>query len=102
MHQGDESEEAIRSLRALVLAGERYRQALSNHVSLGVTETQAVSCLTVHGDPGQNDSQPALVSAAAHLQHSWTALSGRGLRSGIRTQLIDVALWSGSPNAVRR
>lgn len=72
MQQDDATEEAIRSLRALILAGERYRQVLSDYVGLGVTETQAVSYLTVHGDRGQNE-------LAADL----------GLSSGASTGLVD-------------
>jgi hypothetical protein len=41
--KGDPTEDPIRSLRTLVLAGEQYRQALSRSVGLGETETQAVS-----------------------------------------------------------
>lgn len=70
--EGKSSEEAVRSLRALILAGERYRQVISEHVGLGVTETQAVSYLTVHGDRGQNE-------LAADL----------GLSSGASTALVD-------------
>src|SRR3712207_6438591 len=65
-------EDAVRNLRALILAGERYRQVLSEYVGLGVTETQAVSYLTVHGDRGQNE-------LAADL----------GLSSGASTALVD-------------
>ena len=72
MDQSDSREAAVRSLRALILAGERYRQVLSEHVGLGVTETQAISYLTVHGDRGQND-------LAADL----------GLSSGASTALVD-------------
>ena len=72
MEQRDVPEEAIRNLRALILAGERYRQALSEHVGLGVTETQAVSYLTVHGDRGQNELATDL-----------------GLSSGASTALVD-------------
>src|SRR3954454_21534639 len=73
MQEGDEPmEEVILSLRALILAGERYRQILSQHVGLGVTESQAVSYLTVHGDRGQNE-------LAADL----------GLSSGASTALVD-------------
>ena len=72
MPQHDVTEEAVRSLRALILAGERYRQAISDHVGLGITETQAVSYLTVHGDRGQNE-------LAADL----------GLSSGASTALVD-------------
>lgn len=72
MLQHDATDEAVRSLRSLILAGERYRQVLSDHVGLGVTETQAVSYLTVHGDRGQNE-------LAADL----------GLSSGASTALVD-------------
>jgi DNA-binding MarR family transcriptional regulator len=72
MHQPDATEEAIRGLRSLILAGERYRQVLSEHVGLGTTETQAVSYLTVHGARGQNE-------LAADL----------GLSSGASTALVD-------------
>ena len=72
MQQQDGREEAIRSLRSLILAGERYRQVMSNDVGLGVTETQAVSYLTVHGDQGQSD-----------------LAAGLGLSSGASTALVD-------------
>jgi DNA-binding MarR family transcriptional regulator len=65
-------QEAIRSLRALILAGERYRQAVAEESGLGVTETQAISTLTVHGDRGQHE-------LAADL----------GLSSGASTALVD-------------
>lgn len=72
MSQGETMDEAIRSLRALIVAGERYRQVFSTHVALGVTETQALSYLTVHGDRGQNE-------LAADL----------GITSGAATALVD-------------
>ena len=72
MQTSDAAEEAVRNLRALILAGERYRQVLSDYVGLGITETQAVSYLTVHGDRGQNE-------LAADL----------GLSSGASTALVD-------------
>src|SRR3712207_988926 len=68
----DGRDDAVRSLRALILAGERYRQVLSESVGLGVTETQAMSYLVVHGDRGQNE-------LAADL----------GLSSGASTALVD-------------
>ena len=72
MQQHDATEEAVRSLRSLILAGERYRQVMSNYVGLGVTEAQAVSYLTVHGDQGQNE-----------------LAAGLGLSSGASTALVD-------------
>jgi DNA-binding MarR family transcriptional regulator len=72
MARRDATEEAIRSLRSVILAGERYRQVMSEHVGLGVTETQAVSYLIVHGDQGQNE-----------------LAAGLGLSSGASTALVD-------------
>ena len=72
MQQENPIDEAVRSLRALILAGERYRQAISAYAGLGTTETQAISYLTVHGDRGQNE-------LAADL----------GLSSGASTALVD-------------
>jgi DNA-binding MarR family transcriptional regulator len=72
VQQNETVEEAVKSLRALILAGERYRQKLSEHVGLGVSETQAVSFLTVHGDRGQNE-----------------LAAGLGLSSGTSTALVD-------------
>jgi len=75
----DSTEEAIRALRALILSGERYRQVLSDYVGLGVTDTQAVSYLTVHGDRGQNELAADLgLSSSAS-----TALVDRLEREGI-------------------
>jgi len=77
--QNDATEEAIRALRALILSGERYRQVLSDYVGLGVTDTQAVSYLTVHGDRGQNELAADLgLSSSAS-----TALVDRLEREGI-------------------
>ena len=79
MQQHEATEEAIRSLRALILAGERYRQVLSDYVGLGITDTQAVSYLTVHGDRGQNELATDLgLSSSAS-----TALVDRLEREGI-------------------
>jgi DNA-binding MarR family transcriptional regulator len=72
MEHGDPSEEVIAVCGALILAGERYRQLLSEHVGLGVTETQAVSYLILHGDRGQNE-----------------LATGLGLSSGAATALVD-------------
>jgi DNA-binding MarR family transcriptional regulator len=72
MEQQDSTEEAIRSLRSLILAGERYRQVLANHVRVGVTESQAVSYLATYGDRGQNE-----------------LADGLGLSSGASTALVD-------------
>lgn len=72
MEQDYWTEEAIRSLRMLILAGERCRQVVAEYVRLGVTETQAVSYLTVHGDRGQHELGADL-----------------GISSGASTALVD-------------
>lgn len=77
--EGDEVDEAIRNLRAVILAGERYRQVLADRLGLGVTETQAISYLTVFGDRGQTD----LATDLGITSGSSTALVDRLERSGI-------------------
>jgi DNA-binding MarR family transcriptional regulator len=72
-------DEAVRGLRAVILAGENYRQVIAQVTGLGVTETQALSYLAIHGDRGQNDlgSDLGLTSGAS------TALVDRLERQGI-------------------
>lgn len=72
-------EEAIRSLRAVILAGESYRQFIARLTGLGTTETQAISYLAVHGSRGQNELMADLqiTSGAA------TALVDRLERQGV-------------------
>lgn len=65
-------DEAVRSLRAVILAGENYRQVIAQTTGLGVTETQAISYLAIHGDRGQNDLGADL-----------------GITSGASTALVD-------------
>ncbi len=72
MSQADPRDAAVRSLRAVILAGERYRHVVAVRVGLGVTETQAISYLAVHGDRGQTE-------LAADL----------GITSGSSTALVD-------------
>ena len=75
----DDVDEAVRQLRAVILAGERYRQVLAERVGLGVTETQAISYLTVYGDRGQTD----LAADLGITSGSSTALVDRLERQGI-------------------
>ena len=65
-------DDAVRNLRALILAGENYRQATAQMSGLGVTETQALSYLAIYGERGQNDLGADL-----------------GLSSGAATALVD-------------
>jgi DNA-binding MarR family transcriptional regulator len=73
---------AVRALRALILAGEQYRQKLAEEVELGLTETQAISYLTVKGDRGQSDlaADLGITTSAA------TALIDRLEAAGIATR----------------
>lgn len=64
--------EAVRALRAVILAGENYRQAVAQATGLGVTESQAISYLAIHGDRGQKDLSADL-----------------GISSGASTALVD-------------
>ena len=65
-------DDAVRGLRAVILAGENYRQAIARATGLGVTESQAISYLAVHGDRAQVD-----------------LASDLGLSSGSLTALVD-------------
>ena len=74
----DAMAEAVRNLRALILAGERYRQSVAGSGGLGTTESQAISYLAVHGARGQSElaGDLSLTSSAA------TALVDRLERHG--------------------
>lgn len=71
-------DEAVRNLRALIMAGERYRMVVAGSVGLGTTESQAISYLAIHGARGQSDlaRDLSLTSSAA------TALVDRLERHG--------------------
>lgn len=45
---------AVESLRELILAGEHYRQMVSAHLDLDISQTQALSYLYSRGDMGQS------------------------------------------------
>jgi DNA-binding MarR family transcriptional regulator len=55
MTDPDVLDDAVWNLRALILAGEHYRQVFAQQAGLGVTETQALSYLASHGDRGQTE-----------------------------------------------
>jgi DNA-binding MarR family transcriptional regulator len=75
----DDLDVAVRNLRKLILAVERYRSAVSAAVGLGATESQAVSSLALHGGRGQSDlaRDLQLTSSAS------TALVDRLERQGV-------------------
>ena len=71
--------EAVRNLRALILAGEHYRQTLSGAIGLGTTESQALSYLAVHGESGQS----VLARDLGLTSSASTALVDRLERQGV-------------------
>jgi DNA-binding MarR family transcriptional regulator len=73
------TERAIRNLRMLILAGERYRQVLADAIGLGTTESQALSYLEVHGSSGQSEMARDLGLTSSAL----TALVDRLERQGV-------------------
>ena len=72
-------DDAVRNLRRLILAAEHYRQAVSDAIGLGTTESQAVSVLALHGERGQSElaRDLQLTSSAS------TALVDRLERQGV-------------------
>lgn len=72
-------DQAIRNLRMLILAGERYRQVLAEAIGLGTTESQALSYLEVHGSSGQSELARDLGLTSSAL----TALVDRLERQGV-------------------
>lgn len=72
MTGGGVYDEVVRQLRAVILAGEDYRQALARATGLGVTETQALSYLAIYGERGQTD-----------------LASDLGITTGAATALVD-------------
>ena len=81
-HIPDESPlmtEAVRNLRSLILAGERYRQTLAEAIGLGTTECQTLSYLEVHGKSGQSELARDLGLTSSAL----TALVDRLERQGV-------------------
>lgn len=69
----------MRQLRRLILAAEHYRQAVSDSIGLGTTESQAISVLALQGERGQSDlaRDLQLTSSAS------TALVDRLERQGV-------------------
>lgn len=59
--------QAVLNLRALIMAGERYRMSVAASVGLGTTESQAISYLAIHGARGQSElaRDLSLTSSAA-------------------------------------
>jgi DNA-binding MarR family transcriptional regulator len=64
--------EAVHNLRALIMAGERYRLVVADSVGLGATDSLAISYLAVDGALGQSE-----------------LARGLGLTSSAATALVD-------------
>ena len=79
MHDDIRMDEAVQNLRALILAGERYRQVVAGVIGLGTTESQAISYLALHGERGQSDLARDLVLTSSAA----TALVDRLERHGV-------------------
>jgi DNA-binding MarR family transcriptional regulator len=69
----------VRNLRRLIVTAEHYRQSVSVAIGLGTTESQAVSCLALHGERGQSDLARDLQLTSSAL----TALVDRLERQGV-------------------
>ncbi|MGI8458023.1 MAG: MarR family winged helix-turn-helix transcriptional regulator [Propionibacteriaceae bacterium] len=66
------NDSAVSALSTLIMAGERYRQAVAAHFGLGVSEAQAISHLTQAGELGMAE------------------LAGRlSMSTGAATSLVD-------------
>ena len=70
-HPSETLDEAVRHLRAVIIAGESYRLVVAQVTGMGVTETQALSYWAVYGERGER--------AATDL----------GITSGAATALLD-------------
>jgi DNA-binding MarR family transcriptional regulator len=70
---------AIRHLRMLILAGERYRQLVAEASGLGTTESQALSYLEVHGSSGQSELARDLGLTSSALTALVDRLEGQGV-----------------------
>ena len=70
---------AAKALRAVILAGEHYRQVVAVHLGLDVSQTQALSYLYSQGDLGQVE----LGALLGYNTSSITALVDRLERTGI-------------------
>ena len=56
MHRsGSSLDTAVESLRELILAGEHYRQMVSEHLHIDISQTQALSYLYSRGEMGQSE-----------------------------------------------
>lgn len=91
----DAMAEAVRNLRALIMAGERYRLTAAGSVGLGATESSAISYLAVHGIVVSPSSRATSISPAAQPPRSWTGSSGTARPSGSGTPPTDAARRSG-------
>jgi len=83
--------EAVCNLRALILAGERYRLVAAGSVGLGTTESQAISYLALHGARGSRSWRATSASPAAPRPPWSTGWSGTASRPGCGTRTTAAA-----------
>ncbi len=76
--------EAVRNLRALILAGERYRTVVAGSVGLGTTESQALSYLALHGARGQSELARDLRLTSSAATALVDRLEGHGVAERVR------------------
>ena len=76
---------AIEALRELILAGERYRLAIADHLGLTISESQAVSYLLARGELGQSE----LGATLGFNSSSTTALVDRLERNALAERVAD-------------
>lgn len=78
--------DAVRNLRRLILAGERYRQLVAEAIGLGTTESQTLSYLEVHGNSGQSDLARDLGLTSSALTALVDRLERQGVAERVRHQ----------------
>jgi DNA-binding MarR family transcriptional regulator len=75
--------DAVESLRELILAGEHYRQMVSQHLDIDISQTQALSYLYSRGNLGQSE----LGALLGYNTSSMTSLVDRLERSRLARRI---------------
>jgi len=96
----EDLDEAVRDLRALILAGENYGLASAQMSGLGVTETQALSYLAILGNVARTTSGRTSASVAERRRRWSTGWSVKASLSATRTLMTDGASSCDRPRRV--